>query len=148
MRIGRTLGIFAAVGALLIAVATDRPAVAQKPDGILRMPIGNSPASMSIHEEATRIAVTPMMAVFNNLVLFDQHIAQNTFESIRPELAESWLWDEDKTALTFRLRTGVKWHDGAPFTAKDVKCTWDTLAGRSSEKLRVNPRKSWYRNLA
>jgi peptide/nickel transport system substrate-binding protein len=29
-----------------------------------------------------------------------------------------------------------------------VKCTWDTLAGRSSEKLRVNPRKSWHRNLA
>src|SRR6266581_4775557 len=132
MRVGRTFGIFAAVGALLIAVAADRPASAQKPGGVLRMPIGNSPASMSIHEEATRIAVTPMMAVFNNLVLFDQHVAQNTFESIRPELAESWSWDQDKTALTFRLRTGVKWHDGAPFTAKDVKCTWDMLAGRSS----------------
>ncbi len=65
-----------------------------------------------------------------------------------PDLAESWSWDEDRTALTFRLHTGVKWHDGVPFTAKDVKCTWDTLAGRSSEKLRVNPRKTWYRNLA
>ncbi len=145
---GRTLGIVAAAGALLIAMAADGPAAAQKPGGILRMPIGNSPASMSIHEEATRIAVTPMMAVFNNLVLFDQHVAQNTFESIRPDLAETWSWDEDKTALVFRLRTGVKWHDGTPFTAKDVKCTWDMLAGRSSEKLRVNPRKSWYRNLA
>ena len=132
----------------LAAVFAAVPATAQKPGGVLRMPIGNSPASMSIHEEATRIAVTPMMAVFNNLVLFDQQVAQNTFESIRPDLAESWSWDEDKTALTFRLRTGVKWHDGKPFTAQDVKCTWDTLAGRSSEKLRVNPRKSWYRNLA
>src|SRR5467141_17035 len=140
-------GYFMAAG-LLTAVVTVQPASAQKPGGVLRMPIGNSPASMSIHEEATRIAVTPMMAVFNNLVLFDQHVAQNTFESIRPDLAESWSWDEDKTALTFRLRTGVKWHDGTPFTAKDVKCTWDTLTGRSSEKLRVNPRKSWYRNLA
>ena len=145
---GRTLGIVAAVGALLVGMATAEPASAQKPGGVLRMPIGNSPASMSIHEEATRIAVTPMMAVFNNLVLFDQHVPQNTFESIRPDLAESWSWDEDRTALTFRLRTGVKWHDGMPFTAKDVKCTWDTLAGRSNEKLRVNPRKSWYRNLA
>ena len=137
-----------AAGGLLAAMFMAEPALAQKPGGVLRMPIGNSPASMSIHEEATRIAVTPMMAVFNNLVLFDQHVAQNTFESIRPDLAESWSWDEDKTALTFRLRTGVKWHDGKPFTAQDVKCTWDTLAGRSSEKLRVNPRKSWYRNLA
>src|SRR4029077_16873197 len=33
------------------------------------------------------------------------------------------------------------------FTAKDVKCTWDLLTGRSSEKLRINPRKTWYRNL-
>src|SRR5438094_2309109 len=144
---GRLRGYLAA-GGLLAAMFMAEPALAQKPGGVLRMPIGNSPASMSIHEEATRIAVTPMMAVFNNLVLFDQHVAQNTFESIRPDLAESWSWDEDRTALTFRLRTGVKWHDGAPFTAKDVKCTWDTLTGKSSEKLRVNPRKSWYRNLA
>src|SRR5215831_7631880 len=88
VHIRETFGIVAAAGALLIALATTDPATAQKPGGVLRMPIGDSPASMSIHEEATRIAVTPMMAVFNNLVLFDQHVAQNTFESIRPELAE------------------------------------------------------------
>src|SRR5262249_2031337 len=40
-----------------------------------------------------------------------------------------------------------KWHDGKPFTAKDVKCTWDVLIGKSDDKLRLNPRKSWYRNL-
>jgi len=34
-----------------------------------------------------------------------------------------------------------------PFTAKDVKCTWDMLAGKSVEKFRINPRKAWYRNL-
>ena len=49
--------------------------------------------------------------------------------------------------LTFRVRRGVKWHDGEPFTAKDVKCTWDMLLGKSSEKLRLNPRRAWYRNL-
>jgi peptide/nickel transport system substrate-binding protein len=45
------------------------------------------------------------------------------------------------------LRRGVKWHDGRPFTAKDVKCTWDLLAGRGNDRLRINPRKSWYDNL-
>ncbi len=142
----RKLRLFIA-GAVLAATGAADPAFAQKSGGVLGMPIGNSPASMSIHEEATRIAVTPMMAVFNNLVIFDQHVRQNTFESIRPELAETWSWDEDKTALTFRLHTGVKWHDGKPFTARDVKCTWDMLTGKGSEKLRVNPRRSWYRNL-
>ncbi len=45
------------------------------------------------------------------------------------------------------MRSGVKWHDGKPFTAKDVQCTWDLLLGKGEQKLRGNPRKSWYRNL-
>ena len=65
-----------------------------------------------------------------------------------PELATDWAWDEDGTRLTFHLRQGVKWHDGKPFTAADVKCTWDLVQGKTAEKLRVNPRKAWYDNLA
>jgi peptide/nickel transport system substrate-binding protein len=88
-----------------------------------------------------------MMSVFNNLVLFRQNEKQNRLDVIEPELAVSWSWSEDYTRLSFRLRHGVKWHDGKPFTAQDVKCTWDMLTGKSSEKLRLNPRKAWYRNL-
>jgi peptide/nickel transport system substrate-binding protein len=107
----------------------------------------DSPASMSIHEETTVFAQRPMMGVFNNLVMFDQHVKQNSLQSIVPDLATGWSWNEDGTELTFPLRQGVKWHDGKPFTAKDVQCTWDMLTGKSSEKLRINPRKAWYRNL-
>ena len=82
-----------------------------------------------------------MMGVFNNLVMFDQHVPQNSLQSIVPDLATGWSWNEDGTELTFRLRQGVKWHDGKPFTAKDVECTWDLLTGKASDKLRVNPRK-------
>ena len=64
-----------------------------------------------------------------------------------PDLATGWSWSEDGTELTFPLRQGVKWHDGQPFTAKDVQCTWDLVTDKSSDKLRINPRKSWYRNL-
>jgi peptide/nickel transport system substrate-binding protein len=88
------------------------------------------------------------MAVFNNLVLFDQHIPQNSLSAIVPELGTDWAWDEDGSRLTFHLRKDVKWHDGKPFTAADVKCTWDLVQGKSSERLRVNPRKSWYANLS
>jgi peptide/nickel transport system substrate-binding protein len=133
---------------LLAASLVAQPAFAQKPGGILKIPDFTSPASMSIHEESTIAAGIPMMGVFNNLVVFDQHVAQNSPASIVPDLATGWSWSEDGTELKFSLRQGVKWHDGKPFTAADVKCTWDMLAGRSSEKLRVNPRKAWYRNLA
>src|SRR6202162_2143700 len=134
--------------AMLALVVTPGAADAQKSGGILKIPHGDSPASMSIHEEATIVSEGPMMAVFNNLVMFDQHIAQNRLEPIVPDLATEWSWSEDGTILTFKLRQGVKWHDGKPFTAKDVKCTWDLLQGKGTEKLRINPRKSWYQNLA
>src|SRR6266849_5091178 len=137
----------AAAMALLIAMSGSGTAFAQKPGGILRMYTPDSPASMSIHEEATVFAEGPMMGVFNNLVMYDQHVPQISLQSIVPDLATSWSWNEDGTELTLPLREGVYWHDGKPFTAKDVQCTWDLLTGKSSEKLRVNPRKAWYRNL-
>jgi len=142
----KLLSLLVACGALGGLWASD-PALAQKSGGVLRMPLGTSIASVSIHEESTIVVLGPMMGVFNNLVMFDQHVPQNTLSSIVSDLASSWSWSEDGKELTFKLRDGVKWHDGKPFTAADVKCTWDLITGKSTEKLRVNPRKSWYRNL-
>jgi peptide/nickel transport system substrate-binding protein len=136
-----------ALAAPLLAAAVAWPASAQKTGGTLKMFSPDSPASMSILEEGTAFAVGPMMGVFNNLVMFDQHAKQNSLQSIVPDLATGWSWSEDGTELTFPLRQGVKWHDGQPLTAKDVQCTWDLVTDKSSDKLRINPRKSWYRNL-
>jgi peptide/nickel transport system substrate-binding protein len=130
------------------ALAIAAPAQAEKSGGILRINTPDSTASMSIHEEATVFAQRPMMGVFNNLVIYDQHAKQAALASIAPDLATGWSWSEDGTTLTLPLRQGVKWHDGKPFTAADVMCTWDMVAGLADEKLRINPRKSWYRNLA
>src|SRR5437762_4245372 len=93
--------------------------LAQKQGGTLRMYLWDNPPSASIHEEATVSTVMPFMAVFNNLVLYDQAKKLNTTDGIVPELATRWAWNEDKTRLTFELRSDVKWHDGKPFTAKD-----------------------------
>jgi peptide/nickel transport system substrate-binding protein len=106
---------------LLVGMTIAAAALAQKQGGILRVQHRDSPASMSILEEGTISAIMPMMGVFNNLVLFDQHEPQNRVESIVPDLATSWSWSEDGTELTFKLRDGVKWHDGKPFSAADVK---------------------------
>jgi peptide/nickel transport system substrate-binding protein len=134
--------------ALAAVLGVAGPVLAQKQGGTLQVYHRDSPASMSIHEEATWSTIMPMMGVFNNLVLYDQHIKQNTLATIRPELATNWNWNEDGTELTFKLRRDVKWHDGKPFTAADVKCTWEMLLGRGKEKLRLNPRETWYLNLA
>src|SRR4029077_9717555 len=103
----------AAAAGLLIAVSAP-PTPAQTQGGVLRQYIIDSPASMSIHEETTVVAERPIMAVMNNLVLFDQHVKQNSLSDIVPDLATDWIWDEDGTRLVFHLRQEVKWHDGKP----------------------------------
>src|ERR1700760_1832708 len=143
----RHLLVTGVAGVALAGLAGSRSALAQKQGGILKVYHRDSPASMSILEEATISTVLPMMGVFNNLVVYDQNVKQNSLQSIVPDLATSWETSEDGTQLTFKLEEGVKWHDGKPFTAKDVVCTFNLLTGKSEDKLRTNPRKTWYSNV-
>lgn len=59
--------------------------------------------------------------VFNGLVRYDKNI------KLEPDLAESWTVSEDGLEIVFKLRRNVKWHDGYPFTAKDVEFTYKCL---------------------
>ena len=136
-----------AVASAVVTLLAAGPALAQKSGGTLRMYIWDNPPSASIHEEATVSTTTPFMGIFNNLVLYDQHEKLNTTDNIRPELATSWAWNDDKTRLTFKLREGVTWHDGKPFTAKDVACTMEKLQDKAADKFRKNPRSIWWHNL-
>ena len=105
----RTLGIAIVLAAIVIAIvaasgiglfespatAPDKPiesASAEKRGGVLRVFQYDSPASMSIHEEAFNSAQNPTMAVFNNLVLFRQDVPQNRIDTIEPDLATKWSW--------------------------------------------------------
>jgi peptide/nickel transport system substrate-binding protein len=143
-RLSLPIGMAGLLAVLVLAIS---PALAQTSGGVLKIYHRDNPPSASIHEEATTSTVTPFMALFNNLVVYDQHVAQNSEQSIVPDLAKSWRWNAGMTELTFELREGVTWHDGRPFTARDVACTFDMLAGNGPEKMLRNPRKEWYRNL-
>src|SRR5260370_27011746 len=112
----RGLRAFMATGSLLLPLFIGQTVFAQIPGGILRIYMLDSPASMSIHEEATVVAQRPMMGVFNNLVMFDPQVQQNSLGSIIPDLAIGWSWNEDGTELTFPLHEGGGWHDVTPLT--------------------------------
>ncbi len=56
--------------------------------------------------------------IYNGLVKYDKDM------NIVGDLAESWDISDDGLVITFHLRKGVKWHDGKPFTAKDVLYTY------------------------
>ncbi len=148
----RTAALFASAFALagvLVGTAALAPAMAQEPKrgGILRMYQRDNPPSASIHEGATFSVNAPFMGLYNNLVMYDHSKELDSFDTIIPELATKWAWGDGGKSLTFTLQPGVKWHDGKPFTAADVKCTFDLVQGKKEDKLRTNPRRSLYDNV-
>ena len=90
-----------ALAGCIVAGLLGGPALAQESGGVLKFYHRDSPASTSIHEEATISSVAPFMGVFNNLVMFKQDEKQNRPEFIVPDLAESWSWNDDYTRLSF-----------------------------------------------
>jgi len=138
----------AAVVALILAASA--PADAPKYGGVLNlMQREELPQGLSIHETSTIATVWPASPCFNNLVYFDPMKPTETVDTIIGELAEKWSWQDGYRNLVFFLRKGVKWHDGQPFTSKDVKFTFDMVreAPDAQGKLRLNPRKDWYANV-
>src|SRR5260370_34626360 len=113
----RSGGVVAGAALSVLVVSSVAVAAEPKQGGILRIYHRDSPGSASIHEGATYSLNVPFMPVFNNLVIYNQSVAQNSIDSIVPDLAESWAWSSDNKTLTFKLRQGVKWHDGKPFTS-------------------------------
>jgi peptide/nickel transport system substrate-binding protein len=139
---------------LILCGVASAPAAAQapapKPGGVLRMVLREDlPQGFAIHETATNSVTWPSMPCYSNLVVYDQTKRLARAETIVPELAEKWSWQDHHRNLVFFLRQDVRWHDGKPFTSRDVKFTFDVVreAADAPAKLRINPRKEWYANV-
>jgi len=81
------LRVLTVASSLLLTLLSAETVLAQKSGGVLKIYHRDSPASMSILEEATNSTEIPMMGVFNNLVLYKQDVPQNSLQSIVPDLA-------------------------------------------------------------
>jgi len=138
------LGLLAAPAALVAQTQTP------KYGGVLTlMQREELPQGLSILETSTIATVWPASPCFNNLVYFDPAKPMETPDTIVGELAEKWSWQDGYRNLVFFLRRDVKWHDGQPFTSRDVKFTFDLVreAPGAVGKLRLHPRKDWYANV-
>ncbi|HUF86122.1 MAG TPA: ABC transporter substrate-binding protein [Thermohalobaculum sp.] len=86
--------------------------------------IGIYGGTLDMLSNAPEAGTSDFMSVRHvNLVRYSDDL-----ETIVPNVARAWEWNEDFTQLTFFLRRGHKWSDGAPFTAEDVKFWYDNLA--------------------
>ena len=146
------VSISLAVLSLVLVIALGTPAISQTPKagGTLNITQREDlPQGFAIHETQTSSTVWPSMPCFNNLVVYDPNKKVESLDTIVADLAEKWSWQDNYRNLVFFLRKGVKWHDGQPFTSKDVKYTFDMIreAPDAPAKLRINPRKDWYANV-
>src|SRR5437016_6441645 len=126
------LGFFLVLLTLVLAppATSQTPQASQTPKsgGVLNMMLREDLAQgFAIHETATISTMWPAMPCLNNLVLFDPMKPTHSVDTIIGELAERWSWQDSYRKLVFFLRKDVKWHDGRPFSATDVKYTFDLL---------------------
>ena len=133
-----------------VAAQTARAASSGKPGGVLKARAARgSPQGFAIHETAT-IGHVAGHAVLQNLVIFDPLKPRETHGHHR---RRSWpSAGRGRTTIatwSSSCASDVKWHDGQPFTSKDVKYTFDMVreAPDAPAKLRLNPRKEWYANV-
>lgn len=100
----------------LVAAMTAAPALAQE----LRMGLTSAPTSNDPHFHASGANIAMTGHVFEGLTWKDENMRPH------PALAESWKYVDDNTWI-FRLREGVTFHDGTPFTADDVIFTFERV---------------------
>jgi peptide/nickel transport system substrate-binding protein len=137
--------------ALALLLASGLPAESQAPKkgGVLQSVLIEDPPGLLVHESATVSNVWPMSPCYSNLVYFHPLKPLESADTVIPELAEKWSWQDNYRNLVFFLRKNVKWHDGKPFTSRDVKYTFD-VAREGPEapiKFRLSARKDWWANV-
>lgn len=101
------------------------PSADAPPGGTLRIPLINDPIFDPVIAPDIG-SVLPNKLIFPGLVRPDEQLRPV------PDLAQSWTVSDDGLHATFKLRAGVTWHDGAPFSADDVKFTFDQILDLAS----------------
>jgi peptide/nickel transport system substrate-binding protein len=114
--------------ALVVVFALATPAVAQdKPrsGGELIFIVAAEPPSFDAHREETFAMLHPTAPQYNTLMRVDP--TDKTGTKFVGDLAESWTVSQDHRTYTFKVRQGVKFHDGSVMTSKDVKASYDHI---------------------
>jgi len=114
---------------VLVAIAGLVPftAYSQQPrsGGELVFPVPSEPPSYDGHREETFGLIHPFAPFYNTLLRVDPNDKGGT--KPYPSIAESWTVSADGKTYTFKIRTGVKFHDGSEMTSKDVKASYDKI---------------------
>src|SRR5499433_2371536 len=113
---------------LVLIVALITPAGAQdqpRSGGELIFVVAAEPPSFDAHQEETFAMLHPGAPQYNTLMRVDP--TDRTGTKVIGDLAESWTVSPDRRTYTFKVRKGVKFHDGSVMTSRDVKASYDHI---------------------
>jgi len=116
------------VVAFAVVVAAATPAAVQAADtprrgGVLLAVIGADPPSLDPHQESTFATLQLVAPLYSTLLQTDPY----AYPKIIGDAASEWKISPDALTYTFKIRPGIKFHDGSPLTSVDVKATYDKL---------------------
>src|SRR5499426_3685976 len=108
------------VGAL---VASSQAADTPRRGGVLLAVIGADPPSLDPHQESTFATIQLVAPIYTTLIQFDP----DNYQKIIGDAASEWKISPDGLTYTFKIRPGIRFHDGSSLTAADVKATYDKI---------------------
>ena len=122
-----------ALAALGFASAVSGPAGAAGPEAEMIWGVHISLAPTWFDPAETPGVITPFMVMY---ALHDAMLKPMPDQALAPSLAESWSASEDGLTYDFVLRKGVKFHNGDPVTAEDVKYSFERYRGTSRDMMK------------
>lgn len=117
MRLPRSATTWYLIAVLAVLLGCRAPRPEAGDPGVVRASLPSEPHSLSLIGKNDRYSSILAAQITDGLVALDAGL------SYVPRLAESWEVSDDRRVVRFRLRRGVRWHDGEPFTARDVVFT-------------------------
>ena len=133
--------VLAAAAALALATGV---ASAQTPKrgGTLNFSVVAEPPNYDCHGSTTFALIHPIAPHYSLLVKFDG----KDYPKVVPDLAQSWNVSSDGMTYTFKLRSGVKFHDGSSLTSEDIKASYDRIINPPAGVVSI--RKAYYSDLS
>src|SRR6266568_8638709 len=122
-----------ALAALGLVAGAPGAAVAAGPQGQLSWGVHTTLAPTWFDPAETPGIITPFMVLY---ALHDALVKPLPGNPMAPSLAESWSASEDALTYEFVLRKGVKFHNGEPVTAEDVKFSFERYRGSSAKMIK------------
>ena len=112
------------VGSVVVATgATVQAAESPRRGGILLAAIGADAPGLDPHQEQTFATLQPVAPLYSTLLQIDPY----SYPNIIGDVASEWKISPDGLTYTFKIRPGIRFHDGSPLTAADVKASYDKI---------------------